>query len=169
MSDQYLGEIRPVGFNFAPVGWALCNGQLLAIAENEALFTLLGTTYGGDGMQSFGLPDLRGRGAIHVGTGGGGTYSLGAIGGSESVTLNANQLAAHRHVMPAQGGMGGQASPSGNFFSASSAAQFGTAVSSAVTAPLLAQTGGSQPHNNLMPYQCANYIIATTGIYPSSM
>ena len=125
MADPFIGEIRAAGFNFPPVGWALCNGQLLSINENEALFALIGTTYGGDGVTTFGLPNLNGRMAIEAGTDQAFHLCPGKAGGSESVTLNLSQLPSHSHPIAAQTGTGAQASPARNFFSASALAQFG--------------------------------------------
>ena len=167
MADPFIGEIRAAGFNYPPVGWALCNGQLLSIAENNALYALIGTTYGGDGMNTFALPNLNGRMAIDAGAGTGlSPYVLGQMSGSESVTLNSAQLPAHNHTIAAQNGMGGQASPSGNYFSASGLAQFGNS-GPLLTAPLLTGMGGNQAHENRMPSLAVNYIIALVGVYPS--
>jgi microcystin-dependent protein len=167
-TNNFVGEIRPVGFNFAPVGWALCNGQLLSINSYEALFALIGTTYGGDGQSTFGLPNLQSRVPLHVGTGPSGTYVLGQLAGTESVTLNISQLPKHNHTIAAQGATGTAQSPRSAVFAKSTANQYGTASSSNLTAPLLTPNGGSQPHENIQPYLCVNYIIALYGIYPSS-
>jgi microcystin-dependent protein len=169
MAEPFVGEIRVVGFPFAPVGWELCNGKLLLIDEYATLYTLIGTTYGGDGMQTFGLPNLQGRVPIHIGSGGGGTYPLGANGGSESVTLTAGQLASHNHSIAAQSNSsaGGLPVPTGNYFSASTQPQFGPLAQGSTTATLLTAIGGGQPHDNIQPYQCVNYIISLNGIFPS--
>ena len=167
MADPFIGEIRAAGFNFPPPGWALCNGQSLPIDQYATLFNLIGTTYGGDGVQSFSLPNLNGRMAVDAGNGPGlSPYYAGQAAGSESVTLNSAQLPAHNHTIAAQNGTGGQASPSGNFFSASSLAQFGPS-GTLLTAPLLTSMGGNQPHENRMPSLAVNYIIALFGVYPS--
>jgi microcystin-dependent protein len=166
MAQPFVGEIRVVGFNYAPPGWAQCNGQLLSVNDYTALFTLISTTYGGDGMQTFALPNLQSRVPIHTGTAAGGTYPLGVSGGAESVVLDATQLAGHTHPIAAQTAVGTQSTPSGGFFAASSISQFGPADAGVTTAPLLASTGGGQSHPNIQPFQCVNYIIALNGIYP---
>jgi len=171
MANNYVGEIRPVGFNFAPVGWALCNGQLLSISEYDTLFTLIGTTYGGDGQSTFGLPNLQSRVPIHTGSPQGGpNYPLGATGGVENVTITTNQLPVHNHTIAVQAAVasGGQNSPAGHFFSSSTIEQFGAPQAGAFSAPILLSQGGSQPHENLQPYLCVNYIIALFGIFPSA-
>jgi len=168
MAQSYVGEIRAVGFNFAPVGWVFCNGALLSIAEYDVLYVLLGTTYGGDGVTTFGIPDLRGRTPIHQGTGGGGTYVLGQLSGTESVTLTIPTMAAHTHPIAAQGAGSNASSPAGGFFAGSLAGQYapvagGTSAMGAITGP----QGGSLPHYNLQPLLCVNYIISLFGIFPS--
>jgi microcystin-dependent protein len=167
MSTPYVGEIRLVGFTFAPVGWEFCQGQLLAISEYDVLFNLLGTTYGGDGVQTFGLPDLRGRAPLHIGTGGGATYVQGQLAGTEFVTLTAAQIPSHTHAMQASTQLGSSASPSGGYFA--SLANHYTTTGSFTSAPLLtaANSGGNQPHENRMPYLTMNYIISLYGVYPS--
>jgi len=164
MSQPYMGEIRLVGFTFAPVGWALCDGSLLDIDQNQALFSLLGTTYGGDGVETFALPDLRGRVAMHQGNG----HVLGEQGGTETVTLAVTQLPAHPHV-PQASNAGGSTSPTGSVWANSAALQFASA--SSTLAPMnpgsIGPTGGSQPHENMLPFQVINFVIALQGIYPS--
>lgn len=156
--------------NFAPVGWALCNGQLLPISQNAALYTLLGTTYGGDGQTTFGLPDLRGRAPIHVGQGPNlQSYVWGQKGGLEEVTLNSSEMPAHIHGFGqnCSTNPGGESSPANNFlgpvdpgnYSSSQNAQMGAGTSSIA--------GGSQAHENRAPYLAMNYCIALTGIYPT--
>lgn len=168
MSQPYVGEIRAVGFNFAPVDWALCNGALLSISENSVLFNLIGTTYGGDGQSTFALPDLQGRTPVHQGTGGGGTYVMGQRSGVENVTLTLPTIPSHNHPIAAQGANGSVPSPSGAFFAGSSAEQYATTANgTAVTGSITGPQGGSLPHNNLQPFLCVNYIIALFGIYPS--
>ena len=175
MDEPFIGEIRPIGLNYAPRGWAFCNGQLLPINQNQALFSLLGTTYGGNGVQTFALPDLRSR--VPVGTGQGpglSPYSLGQVGGVESVTLTTAQLPAHTH--PVTGTMqaaelGDPSTPKGNFLAADANAQFGTGPAN-TTMGSAAQgtsgnTGGSQGHENRMPTLGLNYVIALQGLYPS--
>jgi len=169
MSEPFIGEIRPTGFNFAPSGWALCQGQLQSISENEALFSLIGTTYGGDGQNTFALPDLQGRVPIHQGTDpvSGATYVIGQRSGSETVTLSPSQIPAHTHVLNAQSGNGSVSSPSGNFWAASVLDQFSGVAPSTPMAAVVGQSGGNEPHDNMPPYTVLNYIISLFGIYPS--
>jgi len=151
--------------NFAPQGWALCNGQSLAISQNDALFTLLGTTYGGDGVNTFNLPDLRGRMPMHQG----GNFVIGQSAGTETVTLTTQQLPAHTHQATAVTETGNQLAPAGNVWAASSLNQFSTSnpPPNAMNPGALATTGGSQPHDNVMPYLAVSFIIALQGIFPS--
>jgi microcystin-dependent protein len=168
MSDQYIGEIRMVGFNFAPVEWALCNGQLLSIAQNAALFALLGTTYGGDGQNTFALPNLQSRIPFHAGSNSGNVLVLGQLAGSETVTLTTTQIPAHTHSLAASSGTGTQPSPAGGVWAASSLNQFSTEAAAHTMAPsTVTATGGSQPHDNLPPFQVINFIIALNGIFPT--
>ena len=169
MSTPYIGEIRIFAGNFAINGWAFCNGSLQSIAENAALFQLIGTTYGGDGQQTFGLPDLQGRFPIHQGQGAGlPNYVIGQKAGAETVTLNTNQIPSHSHV-PASSGTGGSDNPSGNFWGTST----GHLLYSTNTPNLtmnnaaIGITGGSQPHDNMQPFLCINYIISLFGVFPS--
>jgi microcystin-dependent protein len=172
MADQYLGEIRIVGFNFPPNGWALCNGQILPISQNTALFSLLGTFYGGDGKSNFALPNLQGNAALGFGQGAGlSLYSLGQTVGQQSVTLNVAQLGAHNHTPVAESGRGiaSQATPVGNAWGKSGAGD--TPYSSGpanvtMSAASTAAAGSGGAHNNMMPYLVVNYVIAMTGIYP---
>lgn len=171
MSDPYIGEVRMFGGNFAPVGWAFCNGGLLAISEYEALFNLLGTTYGGDGQTTFALPDLRGRLPIHAGTQPGGpTYDLGQSAGSESVTLTSAQMPAHTHALLASQSPADGADPRGSLLAGSDSLNcYGPAnpdKSSAMNPGFVGQTGGSQAHENMQPFLCVSFIIALEGIYP---
>ena len=173
--DPFVGEIKMFAGNFAPRGWALCDGQLLEIASYTALFSLLGTTYGGDGVTTFALPDLRGRFPMHPGTGMGLTpRALGEKGGTESVTLNVNQIPYHNHetVLHAFASEGDSASPSGNVMAKSGQGDPDyytntpdTTLRSGTVEVLPA--GGSQPHTNMSPFQTVNFIIALQGIYPS--
>ncbi|HWH12475.1 MAG TPA: tail fiber protein [Solirubrobacteraceae bacterium] len=169
MSESFIGEIRMFGGTFAPNGWAFCDGRTLAIAQNDALFALLGTTYGGDGVQTFNLPDLRGRLPVHQGNNGAATYVLGQLAGSENVTLSTNQLPAHNHALQAGTSPGTQASPSGNALTASSSLGLYTteAPDIAMAPTTVGASGGSQPHNNLQPFLCVNFIISLFGIFPS--
>lgn len=171
MSDPFVGEIRMFAGNFAPRGWAYCDGQLLAVSENDALFSLLGTIYGGDGRTTFGLPDLRGRIPVHAGSGPGlSPRRLGAKFGSEEVTLTVNQLPSHNHdPVKASPNPGNQPSPNGRLVAQSSTVDFyrddnplNSLNPAAVTA-----VGGSESHTNLMPFLCVHFIIALFGIYPS--
>jgi microcystin-dependent protein len=162
MSQPYIGEIRTVAFTFAPQGWALCNGATLSIAQNTVLFDLLGTTYGGDGVNTFRLPDLQGRIALHQGNG----FIIGQLGGEESVTLTSSQIPSHTHTIAAQSGTGTAQSPSGAVFAASSAPQYGTS-SNATSGQALKVAGSGQPHENRMPFLTITYIISLFGIFPS--
>jgi microcystin-dependent protein len=172
MSNPYVGEIRIFPGNFAPNGWAICDGSLLAISENETLFTLIGTTYGGDGVSTFALPDLRGRAPIHQGTNpsNGATYFIGQAGGAETVTLTPGQMPAHSHVPQAAIGATGNPanSPANNVWSGWTGGQF-TAQAPAVNlnAAAIGANGGSQPHENMVPFLVINFIISLYGIYPS--
>ncbi|MGX5697342.1 phage tail protein [Agromyces soli] len=170
MSDWYLGEIRVFGGTFAPVGWAFCDGQLLSISENDALYALIGTTYGGDGQSTFALPDLRGRSPLHQGTITGATgtsYQLGEEAGTEQVTLTTQQIPAHTHV-PAAAASPTTAAASGAIWSAQPQSGYSTTTPTAQLAGDSVQpAGGSQPHDNMPPYLATSYIIATTGIYPT--
>ena len=171
MTQPFIGSITAFAGNFAPRGWAFCDGQLLSVSQNDALFSLLGTIYGGDGRTTFGLPDLRGRIPIHAGSGPGLTpRNLGAKLGSERVTVGANQLPSHTHELRASDDTNVGADPGGavpghpakNVYRS----PFGTPNFDLDPASLTA-AGGSQPHDNLMPTVCVNFIIALTGIYPS--
>jgi microcystin-dependent protein len=161
MSDVFLGQIMLAGFNFAPRGFAFCNGQLLSIAQNTALFSLLGTTYGGDGQTTFALPDLRSRVPIHFGQGAGlPSYAEGQVGGAEAVTLQTSQMPSHGHVH--FGSTNGATTP-GQMIRASQLPAATHAMSGAAVLP----TGSSLPHGNLQPYATVNYVIAIEGIFPS--
>lgn len=172
MSECFVGEIRMFGGNYAPVQWAMCEGQFLPISQNDALFSLLGTIYGGDGVNTFALPDLRGRVPIHMGQGPGlSTRVIGQSFGSENVTLTGQNLPNHTHALNAASGDGTSNNPAGNILGAGTNTV--QVYNSAVTAPVsmngaaVGTTGGSQAHSNLMPTQCVNFIIALYGIYPS--
>jgi microcystin-dependent protein len=177
MSTPYLGEVRMAGFNFAPVGWALCNGQLLSIAQNTALFALLGTTYGGDGQSTFALPNLEGRIPISQGQGPGlSSYVMGQAGGSETVALTSAQLPAHIHSLQANSAAASLARPTANYLARSSFPSFPSAgvpiydpalAAAAMNAGAIAVSGASQPHDNMMPFVCLTFIIALQGIFPS--
>lgn len=160
--------------NFAPRGWGLCDGQLLAISQNDALFSLLGTIYGGDGRTTFGLPDLRGRLPIHWGSGPGlGNYKIGQKGGQENVALTANQIPSHTHTLTATSSPGNENAPDGNLLAAGPNVKMylepdpPNPPANAMNAEALLNSGGSQAHTNLMPSLCINFIIALFGVYPS--
>lgn len=165
MADPFIGEIRMFGFDFAPRNWAVCNGALLAISQNTALFSILGTTYGGNGAQTFGLPNLQGRAPMHFGTGPGLTpRNLGETGGSETVTLSATQLPQHNHIVNATNAAPNQGSPSGNNWATGNYSATGNA---AMSGQAIAASGGSQPHENRHPYTVVNFCICLFGIFPS--
>ena len=171
MSDPFVAEIRIVGFNFAPRGWALCNGQLLPLSQNTALFSLLGTMYGGNGASNFALPDLQGRAVMHRGQGPGlSSYDQGQTGGSENVELLQSEMPLHNHNI-ITGDLSDPASlqdPTGNYLGvAIGVTPYVTAPTGATMAPtMLAPAGGSLPHNNMQPYLAMNFIIALQGIFP---
>jgi microcystin-dependent protein len=170
MSEPFLGEIRAFGFGFPPKGWAVCAGQLLAIAQNTALFSLLGTAYGGDGKTTFKLPDLRGRVPVDAGQGRGLTArSVGDSGGTETVTLNAGQLAPHTHGANCNSTKGEKYTPAGNYWAldGGAAKEYTPAGNAQMAADVLQPAGGRQPHNNLQPYLAVNFCIALNGIFPS--
>jgi microcystin-dependent protein len=169
VSDPFIGEIRMFGSNFPPNGWAFCNGALMAIAENDALFTLIGTTYGGDGQATFGLPDLQGRAPIHQGTLNGVTFTMGEKAGVESVTLSLQQTPTHSHAFLASTGPGNNNSPTGNVTGESAAVKiyFADAPVVPMNAQAVTPVGGSQPHENMQPYLAISYIIALFGIFPT--
>ncbi len=170
-ATPYLGEIIMFGSNFAPAGWAFCNGQLLAISQNDALFSLLGTTYGGDGQSTFALPDLRSRTAVHRGQGPGlSSYIIGQALGVEQVTLSNNQLPSHSHAARAQSAAGESKLPTGNYWAQSTNGDLhykDSASQSLAAASISTASGGSQPHQNIQPYLATNFVIAVEGIYPS--
>ncbi len=168
MSDNFLGEIRAVSFGYAPKGWLPCNGQLLSIAQNTALFSLLGTTYGGDGRTSFGLPDLRGRVPTHAGATNP-VFSLGQTGGETAHTLTVNETPAHLHtMMVSTDATGGTYIPTGTFVGPAPASfALPTVALSPLPAAAVSTVGSSQPHANMMPYMPLNFVIATQGIFPS--
>jgi microcystin-dependent protein len=172
--DPFIGEIRMFGGNFAPTGWALCNGQLLPIQQNAALFSILGTTFGGNGTSNFALPDLQGRVPMNWGQGPGlSPHTIGESSGSENVTLLTTQMPAHTHSANASTGSGSAASPQGGVWAQEVDSQGGigngyTATQNTTMSPqAIGQAGGSQPHPNLQPYLCVTFIIALQGIFPS--
>ena len=170
MSSPFVGEIRMFAGNFPPNGWALCQGQIVPISQNDVLFNLIGTTYGGDGQSTFGLPDLQGRIPIHQGTNAGQSFIMGEKSGVETVTLNTQQIPNHSHVPqastsaagmdPTNAVVAGPANPPPNWF-------VGGNPSAQLANNYLGVTGGSQPHENMMPFMVINFIISLFGIFPS--
>lgn len=170
MSDQYVGEIRLFAGNYAPEGWLLCDGSLLPTKGYEMLFALIGNTYGGDGQTTFKLPDLRGRIPIHAGTNPhtGTRFPIGEMGGLESVTLRESEMPMHTHIVNISSEEGTSSTPSGHYFADSNVNQYSTKEADGkLSAQAVVPIGGSQPHNNMMPYAVLTYIIATQGIYPT--
>lgn len=171
MASNYIGQVLLVGFNYAPRGYALCNGAILPISQNAALFSLLGTTFGGNGTSTFGLPDLRGRVPIHQGQGPGLTnYVMGEMSGTENVTLVANQIPAHTHALNVSNAAATLGAPNGNFIAAKNRADPGFAAASdgsTLSSGSVAANAGGQPHSNLQPLLVMNYVIAITGVFPS--
>jgi len=169
MSEPFIGEIRLFAGTFAPVGWAFCSGQLLPISENETLFQLIGTTYGGDGQETFALPDLQSRVPIHWGTGGGDDYQIADKFGVESVTLTTQQLPAHSHALLASDEVATLVDPAGNV--SGQTGTFDGYQSTPGAVPMAAQSlspvGGNQPHENLQPFLCLHFIISLFGVFPS--
>jgi microcystin-dependent protein len=170
--EPFLGQVSIMAFNFAPRGWAQCNGQLLPINQNQALFALLGTTYGGNGTVNFALPNMQGRAPVHIGTGGGTNTQQGEMGGAEAVTLTAGQMPAHQHSLNTVTDFANAAAP-GNALPAARArgglAIYGPGGSAnvALNSQSLDPAGGNLPHNNMQPYSVLNFCIAMQGIFPS--
>ena len=163
MSEPFLGEIKIISWNFPPKGWTFCNGQLLPINQNQALFSLLGTTFGGDGRTNFALPDLRSRTPLHTGGG----FTLGQRGGEESHTLSRQELPQHTHTVQASTVAADQASPVNNFFANPGTNVYNTASNTAMSPSAVSNTGGSQAHENMSPFLVLNACIALQGIFPS--
>lgn len=163
MAEPFLGEIRIFSFNFAPRFWGACNGQLLPINQNQALFALLGTTYGGNGQTNFALPDLRGRVPMHKGNG----HTLGERSGVESHTLNANEMPAHNHGAFASSSSGNTPVPTNNFLAAANNVYRPADNLASLASGTFSNVGGSQPHSNMQPYSVVGFCIALTGIFPS--
>jgi len=172
MASPYLGEIKIFAGNFAPTGWALCNGQVLSISQNTALFSLLGTFYGGNGTSTFALPDFRSRAPVHQGQGPGlSQYALGKTDGVENVTLLSNQMPVHNHAANASSGAGTVVAASGAFWATDGASRGGKLYAATGGATMgagaIGQTGGGLTHNNIQPYLALNFIIAMVGVFPS--
>src|SRR5689334_22642566 len=164
MSEPFLGEIKIVSFNFPPRGWAFCNGQLLPINQNQALFSILGTTYGGDGRTTFALPNLQGDTPLHVGNG----FALGERGGEEAHTLTTSEIAQHTHPAVGSSNTADQSSPANNYWAVSGTYTIYAGSANESMAPqTVTSVGGSQPHQNLSPYLVLNFVIALVGIFPS--
>ena len=171
MSDQFLAEIRIFPFNFPPKGWAFCDGQILPLSQNTALFSLLGTTYGGDGKSNFALPDLQGNAPMHPGQGPGlSLHDLGETGGSETVSLLESEIPSHSHAFSVSQGDATDQSPAGQLFATGigigTYAPPGNAAQVQLSANGIAPAGGDQPHNNMQPYLTLNFCIALQGVYP---
>lgn len=163
MSEAFLGELKIVPFNFAPKGWAMCNGQFLPINQNQALFSLLGTMYGGNGQTTFALPDLRGRVPIHFDSG----HTQGEAAGSEAVTINASTMAAHTHTVTASNAIADNPDPVGRFWASGGQTIYSNAIDTAMAPQASNNIGGSQPHTNMQPYLVLNFIINLQGVFPS--
>ena len=170
MGQPYVGEIRMFAGNFAPNGWMFCEGQTLPISQNEGLFQLIGTTYGGDGQQTFNLPNLASRVPIHMGTGPDGTtYQIGEMAGVEEVTLTTQQIPVHTHALTGSTGNAAQANPANNVLASSTLVKpYAAETANNAMAPTSIQpAGGSQPHTNVQPFLCINFIISLFGVFPS--
>jgi microcystin-dependent protein len=171
MSSPFIGEIRMFAGNFAPVGWAFCNGALIPISENDALFNLIGTTYGGDGQSTFALPNLQSRVPVHVGPG----FALGQMGGAETVTLTTSQIPAHTHVPQANSTAGSSDNPGNRVWARSTAKPYASVTppssppNTQMNAAAMGLAGGSQPHDNMVPFLVINFIISLFGIFPSQL
>jgi microcystin-dependent protein len=163
MSEPFLGEIKIVSFNFPPKGWAFCNGQLLPINQNQALFSILGTTYGGDGRTTFALPNLQGRTPLHVGSG----FTLGERAGEETHTLNTSEMPMHTHAAVGSKNVADQSNPQDSVWAVTGSNTYHTGIDSTMNPGTVGAAGGSQPHPNLSPYLTLNFVIALQGIFPS--
>lgn len=163
MSDPYLGEIRIMSFQFAPRGWAQCNGQILPINQNQALFAILGTTFGGNGQTTFALPDLRGQVPVHAAA----TRPIGSAGGVEAVSLTTGQIPAHSHTLAVSAQRAALDDPTAAYWAADTAAHFAPTGTGAMAGSAIGVTGASQPHENRQPSLTVNFVIALVGIFPS--
>lgn len=169
MSQPFVGEIRMFAGNFAPVGWSFCSGQLVPISQNNTLFNLIGTTYGGDGQTTFALPNLQSCVPIHAGTGPDTTtYTLGEAGGAESVTLTLSQIPGHTHAAGARSEFGGSSSPENAVWASAPFNLYSVdSPSVAMDTTAIGNSGGSQPHDNMLPFLCVNFILSLFGVFPS--
>jgi microcystin-dependent protein len=170
MSQPYVGEIRMFGGNFAPNGWSFCDGSILPISENETLFQLIGTTYGGDGQSTFALPDLRSRVPIHAGNGPGTTFTLAQTGGTETVTVTTPQMPTHGHALIANNNAANTATPANGYLARASTIQAfvgNDPPTDSLLPTTITNSGGNQPHENMQPFLCVNFIISLYGIFPS--
>jgi microcystin-dependent protein len=165
MAQPYVGEIRMFAGNFAPAGWSFCDGSLVPISENDTLFTLIGTTYGGDGQETFALPDLRGRLPLHMGN----SFMIGEPGGAEEITLTIGQIPGHSHPLMCVNGSASDPNPQNNLLAEQLAvsAYQSQPGSVAMATQSIGSTGGNQPHTNFQPYLCVNFIISLFGIFPT--
>ena len=164
MAQAFISEVRIFSFSFAPKGWAQCNGQLMPINQNQALFSLLGTTYGGDGRTTFGLPNLQGKLAMHMGNG----YTEGAVGGEQAHTLALGEMPAHSHQVFASGNAPNVPGPANNFFASNTGFKpYGTPANEQLAGAAVSNSGSSQSHNNMSPYTTVNFCICLQGIFPS--
>jgi microcystin-dependent protein len=163
MSEPFLGEIKIISWNFPPKGWTFCNGQLLPINQNQALFSILGTTYGGDGRVNFGLPNLQGRSPVHVGNG----IALGELGGETAHTLNISEIPAHNHVPVGSSAAANLTSAAGNLWANVATNLYSASGNTPMNPACVLPAGGNQPHENMSPYLVLNFIIALQGIFPS--
>jgi microcystin-dependent protein len=163
MSEPFVGEIRAFGMNYAPRGWAMCNGQLLMINQNQALYSILGNTYGGDGRTTFALPDLRGRVPVHAGN----SISYGQSAGEESHALTVNEMPPHIHTISASSGPASDKAPANKVWAKTDESNFAAAPNNTMSTAALTNAGESRPHNNMQPYNTINFCIALQGIYPS--
>ena len=168
MSEPFVGEIKMFGGTFAPLNYAFCNGDMMQISDNDVLYSLIGTTYGGDGQTTFGLPDLRGRIPVHQGSLSGTTFPLGEQAGSEEITLTSTQIPSHSHGLGSNNAAGTESNPNNNFVAAVQKNFFSAnAPDNQMGNSIMPSSGGNQPHDNIQPYLCINFIIALYGIYPS--
>ncbi|MEP6848647.1 MAG: tail fiber protein [Acidobacteriota bacterium] len=168
MADPFIGEIRIFAGNFAPQSWAFCDGSLQAISQNDTLFALIGTTYGGDGVQTFALPDLRGRVPIHQGQGPGlSSYVIGQVSGTENVTLINTQMPQHTHIASANSATGTAGTPANGFWAGTAAPTYNTTADAPMNPAATNSAGGNQPHENMHPFLTVTFIISLFGIFPS--